>query len=343
MDRILEIDREYASFPSPELYKKRLSLQSEFQLLSTSETTNRLRRAKATYYEHGERAGKLLARQIKETTASRLITEIRKDTGQSTFDPQEINHIFKRFYVKLYSSESINDPACIEQFFESLDIPSLSIEDRDILEQWLTINEIKQAISNMQSSKAPGPDSFTTEFYISFSDQISPLLLEVFNESLEKGCLPPTFYQANISLIHKVDKDPLDPGSYRPISLLDVDNKILAKVLATRLAKALPTVISTDQTGFIRNILLFLNIRILLNIIYTPSPNPSQPEVLIFFFLSSFLFSLLYHFLSSNINHLHMEEYNCTLQSDFCWIFFSLCTNLKKKNNKENVKKKKKK
>lgn len=84
-----------------------------------------------------------------------------------------------------------------------------------------------------------------------------------------KGYLPPTFYQANISLIHKIDKDPLDPGSYRPISLLDVDNKILAKVLATHLEKVLPSVISTDQTGFIRN-RLFFNIRRLLNIIYTP-------------------------------------------------------------------------
>lgn len=125
------------------------------------------------------------------------------------------------------------------------------------MQQLLTINEINQAISNMQSSKSPGLDGFTTEFYKSFSDQISPLLLEVYNKSLERGCLPPTFYQANVSVIHKIDKDPLVPGSCRPICLLDVDNKILAKVLTTRLEKALPTVISTDQTGFIRNRLLF--------------------------------------------------------------------------------------
>lgn len=70
---------------------------------------------------------------------------------------------------------------------------------------------------------------------------------------------PPTFYQANISLIHKADKDPLDPSSYRPISL-DVDNKILAKVLATCLEKVFPSVITTDQTGFIKNRLLFFKI-----------------------------------------------------------------------------------
>ncbi len=78
----------------------------------------------------------------------------------------------------------------------------------------------------MQSSTALGPDSYTSEFYKAFKGQISSLLLEVSNEALRKGSLPPTFYQASISLIHKKDKDLLDPESYRPLSLLNVDNKI---------------------------------------------------------------------------------------------------------------------
>lgn len=53
----------------------------------------------------------------------------------------------------------------------------------------------------MQSSKAPGADGYTAEFYETFIDLISPLLLEVFNESLRTGLLPPTFYQASISLL----------------------------------------------------------------------------------------------------------------------------------------------
>lgn len=68
--------------------------------------------------------------------------------------------------------------------------------------------------------------------------------------------------------------------SYRPISLLNVDVKILAKILALRLGTILPSIISTDQTGFIKNRLSFFNVRWLFNIPYHPMSS-SVPEVLI--------------------------------------------------------------
>lgn len=118
-------------------------------------------------------AGKLLAWQIKETAASRMIMEIVRETGQT--NPQEIN-ILKKFYMKLYS-ESVNDPSCTAQFFKRLNIPSLSVENREVLEQPLAIEEINQAIFSMPCPKSPGPHGFTTKFYKSLNDQISPLLL----------------------------------------------------------------------------------------------------------------------------------------------------------------------
>ena len=106
-------------------------------------------------------------------------------------------------------------------------------------------------------------------------------MLEMFNEALAKGTLPPSFYEATISLIHKPGKDPLEPGSYRPISLLNTDYKILAKILATRLENILPTIIFQDQTGFIKNRHLFFNIRRLLNIIYTQGSHKQNEELLL--------------------------------------------------------------
>lgn len=96
--------------------------------------------------------------------------------------------------------------------------------------------------------------------------ELAPILLEVCNESLRFGRLPPTFYQSSISLIHKKDKDPQDPSSYRLLSLLKVDMKILAKILAITPEKVLPTVIHEDQTGFMKIRQLFHNLRRLFNI-----------------------------------------------------------------------------
>uniref|UniRef100_A0A3P8QX47 Reverse transcriptase domain-containing protein n=1 Tax=Astatotilapia calliptera TaxID=8154 RepID=A0A3P8QX47_ASTCA len=125
------------------------------------------------------------------------------------------------------------------------------------------------AIRSMQSGKSPGPDGYPSDFFKKFSNQLNPLLKSTFEESFLSQSLPPTMRQAVISLILKKDKDHLDCGSYRPISLLNTDTKILAKVLARRLEKHLPSIISPDQTGFIKNRYSFFNIRRLLNIIYS--------------------------------------------------------------------------
>ncbi len=113
-----------------------------------------------------------------------------------------------------------------------------------------------------------------------FLADVALLLLEVFNDSLERGLLPTTFYQASISLLHKKGKDPLDPASYRPVSLLNVDNKILAKIMAIRLENVLPTIIHEDQTGFIKNRQMAHNIRRLFDIMYS-SHSISHSEILI--------------------------------------------------------------
>lgn len=80
-------------------------------------------------------------------------------------------------------------------------------------------------------------------------------MLQVFNEALTKGSLPPSFYEASMSLIHK--NDPLEPGVYRLISL-NVLGKILAKIRATCLENVLPTIVSRDQTGFYKRYIYFL-------------------------------------------------------------------------------------
>lgn len=80
----------------------------------------------------------------------------------------------------------------------------------------------------MQSSKAPWPDGFPTEFFKKFNTKLAPLLLSMNNESLENGSLPPTLTQASIALLLK-GKDPTSCSSFRHLSLLNVDVKVLSK------------------------------------------------------------------------------------------------------------------
>ena len=279
MTRILQLDSIYATSPSPTLYKERIALQAEFDNLSTVQVEDLLFRSRHAQYEYGEKASKLLAHQLRQTSSTQQITQIQTPTGITT-DPRLINDQFLSFYRSLYTSEQSEDPSMYDSFFSTFDIPSMEETSRLELEEHITIEEIECAVGAMQSCKCPGPDGLPVEFYRKFKEKIVPLLIGMFNHSMDESSLPQSLSQASISLLLKKGKDPLSCGSYRPISLLNVDYKILAKLLAMRLEKKLPPLISPDQTGFIRNRHAFSNVRRLFNIMYNPS-NSEDPEFVI--------------------------------------------------------------
>ena len=110
--------------------------------------------------------------------------------------------------------------------------------------------------------------------------KLAPLLLRMLNNSLDQGALPQTLTEASIALILKPGKNPMECSSYRPISLLNADYKILAKTLATRIEAIMPNIIPPDQTGFMKNRHSFYNIRRLLNILTSPA-STETPEVVV--------------------------------------------------------------
>ena len=266
--------------PSPDLSKQRLNLQKEYDLLSTGKVERQLLRARGLNYESGEKAGRLLAHQLKVKANSQHIPQIKNILNQLTIIPSEINNVFKEFYSTLYQSESPPNDTDMEMFFEGIIFPKIGNDQAGYLEQSWNISEITKSIKAMQSGKTPGPDGFPIEFFKKFSDKLSPLLLNMFNESLAQGTLPQTLTMASVTLLLKPGKDADACGSYRPISLLNADYKILAKALAMRLETVIHQIISDDQTGFITNRHSFSNIRRLLNVIYSPA-SEEVPEMVI--------------------------------------------------------------
>lgn len=146
----------------------------------------------------------------------------------------------------------------------------MSTEDREHLERPISQVEILAAINSMASGKAPGDDGFSINFYKT-SSLLVDKLQRVFKEAKDNGHLPHSTHTSLITVLLKLNKEPLQCEGYRPISLLNSEGKIYAKIFARRLDEILPKLIHIDQIGFVRSRQIANNMRKLFHIMHYAS------------------------------------------------------------------------
>ena len=195
------------------------------------------------------------------------IPSLRDRTGTKHFETKTLCKIMKDFYHELYFSEGQITSENRKLFLDRINLPTLSEERKNDLCRPITVQEVLEIIKTLQSGKAPGPDGFGPKFYKKMAKSVVGPVTNMFIESFERGTLPPTLNLAHIPLISKKDKPSDQCASYRPISLLGVDCKLLSKLLARRLKEVLPVLVKPDQTGFVKNRYSYSNVRRLLNLI----------------------------------------------------------------------------
>lgn len=143
-------------------------------------------------------------------------------------------------------------PQDIDLFLKSVNLPSLSDSQLQNLNAPITEFDIGLLIRSLPTGKSPEPNGFSNEYYRTFQPTLTPFLCSIFNQAMNDGSVPTEMLQATIVTLPKPGKSPDTPANFRPISLLNSDIKLYAKLLASWILQVLPTLVNPDQVGFIK-------------------------------------------------------------------------------------------
>ena len=156
----------------------------------------------------------------------------------------------------------------MDKFLEKYNLSKLNQEEIENFNRPITSMEIDIVIKNLPTNKSPGPECFTGEFYQKFTEELTPILLNLFQKISEEGKLPNSFHEATITLIPKPDKDATKKKKNPQPKITDEHRcKNLNKILANRIQQYIRKIIPYDQVGFIPGMQSFFSIRKSINVI----------------------------------------------------------------------------
>ena len=206
-------------------------------------------RSQAVWLEQGERpSSRYFFRLAKQKMAQKTITALLKSDGTTIRGNDAILSECLEHYKTQFKSRDVN-PHAFLNFYRNENDPCLTEEEKIRFEGLITNVECRVALANMARNKAAGISGFSADFFSFFWEDMGEMIVEYINDAKEKQIVFVTHRRGVVNLIPKKGNQML-LANKRPICLLDVLYKLIAKVIANRISRVIGRIINRNQTGF---------------------------------------------------------------------------------------------
>ena len=153
------------------------------------ETISKINKTKSWFFGKINKIDKTLASLIKKKREKTQINRIHIEKAEVTANIAEIQRIMRDYYKQLYANKMDNLEE-MDKFLEMHNLPRLNQGKIENMNRPITSTEIENVIKYLPTKKSPGPDDFTGEFHQTFREELTPLLLKLFQNIAEGGTLP---------------------------------------------------------------------------------------------------------------------------------------------------------
>ena len=252
------------NFPLSEVnYEAYLNTKADLNDISLERARNLIFKSRTRWYEEGERNTKYFFNLEKSRYNAKTCMKVLKEDGELITEEKEILEELEKYYRDLYKKEdgvSFNITNTLNHV--------ISEQDYEDCKRLLSEAELKQAVDKLKSGRTPGEDGLPAEFYKAFWSQLEEVFVNLCRYCEENHKLPETTRTGILNLLPKQGKDARYIKNRRPITLLNVDYKLIEKALAIRMDKVLKYLIHRDQTGFMKDRRIAANIRKVFDLMY---------------------------------------------------------------------------
>jgi exonuclease III len=235
-----------------EIYNALKHSQTQLEDYIMDEAKYQSAKAKANYHLMGERPTKYMTK-LHNTVRKRTVFKTLLDNqGVPHTSNEGLCEVPRAFYHNLFNQDFLPpDPVDLSSY---LDVAKARVP-ADVLahiNSEVTDDDFRAATFAMGRDKCPGPNGLPASFFQTYYDENKDSLQEYLNYCMVHKRLAPSSQEAIITLIFKKGNQTI-MANYRPISLLNIEYKILAKIMANRMQLALPYIVGPHQTGFLSN------------------------------------------------------------------------------------------